>query len=160
MRVTSFAAIAGLMLAAAPAWTQDAMENAYRDAVVSCLTANKDQTNPPADDLAACQPALAAFETIDAGIASPTPHQINVRHFYRAYVHTAIGGAYASLDKVRSSRVCNSVEASWREISQIDPAVSPAGFVSNYQTMRQSGMGTTAKCRSEKGTPPDGAPLS
>lgn len=163
MKLRSLTICAALpMLAAvvnAPALAQPSTAQQLDAAVSACLVANQDKANPPQDDITACEPGIARIEEIYAATAAPTPHDTNLLHMYRAFVHTAIGGAYGQIDGVRSSRVCTQTEASWTELSQLVDANSPANLVASFNAMRQSAISPITKCRASKGTPPGAAPL-
>lgn len=126
-------------------------------AIAPCLAANQNKTNPPQDDLAVCAPMLGSIDAIHGGLAAPSQHDANLRHMYRAFVQTMIGGAYAEMDKVRSARVCTQSEQSWAELAMLVDAQSPADFAEAYAAMRTAAVATITKCRAEMGTPP-GAP--
>ncbi|MEQ1609862.1 MAG: hypothetical protein ABL956_12965 [Hyphomonadaceae bacterium] len=39
-----------------------------------------------------------------SALPQPSPHETNVYHFDRAFVHSSIGGPFAAIGQVRSSR--------------------------------------------------------
>lgn len=162
MRLTTLAAACLLALpcaASAPAWAQTPTADLLDAAIAPCLAVNQDETNPPEDDVAVCAPILVTIDGIHAAIAAPTQHDANLRHMYRAFVQTTLGGAYARLDQVRSRRVCTQVEVSWAELAKIVDAQSPPAFAEAFVAMRAAAVTSVTQCRAEIGTPPGAPPL-
>lgn len=143
----------------APASAQTPTVDLFDAASNACHAATRDKATSPQDDLAICEPLVARIDEIYAAIAVPTQHDGNLRHMYRAYVQTMIGGAYVEIDKVRSARVCTQAEASWADLAKIVDAESPPDYLEAFVAMRQAAIPTITKCRSEKGTPAGAPPL-
>lgn len=159
MKTIRIATCAALLATATPAFAQsEDIETAFDAIIAPCLAGQKDKTNPPQADIDACQPGLAALDAAYAARVQPSPHDTNMLHYYRAFLHTSIGAGYAAIHAVRSARVCTSTEASWTAVSQFNDAASP-GYAASFAKMRQSAIPAITKCRAEKGTPPGAAPL-
>lgn len=159
MNMIWIATCAALLATAAPALAQtETIETAFDTIIAPCLDGQRDKTNPPQADVDACLPGLAALDAAYAARTAPSPHDTNMLHFYRAFLHTSIGAGYAAIDGVRSSRVCSSTEASWEAVSRFSDAGSP-GYAASFAKMRESAISPVTRCRAEKGAPAGATPL-
>jgi hypothetical protein len=143
---------------AAPAPAQDDALGVYSDASAACLDRSAAPMTPE-QKIAVCGAALTALDDVYARSLDPSSHETNVYRLQRVFAHVAIAGAYGTLDRVRSSRVCNEVESAWTELAQIVDRESPSDFQQAIANSRASVLGTTTRCRAEKGTPAGAAPL-
>jgi hypothetical protein len=121
-----------------------------------CLTSGSTPEAAPAA-VAACEKLIVDLATLKAAAPDIAGHDLNVYHIVASMAHSRVASSYGRIDGVRSARVCQRSEDSWRHVSQIAPASSPA-YAATIDDLVKSSTETIAKCRSEFGMPA-GAPL-
>lgn len=146
-----------MILAGAPvahAQTSE-FENAAVAVANACLTSGSTKEAAPAA-VAACEKLLVDLETVKSAAPGIAGHDLHVYHVVASMALTRIAASYGRIDGVRSARVCQRTEDSWRHTSQIIAASSPA-YAGTIDGLVRTASDTIAKCRGEFGAPA-GAP--
>lgn len=148
-----------MILAGAPvahAQTSE-FENAALAVANACLTSGSTKETAPTA-VAACEKLLVDLETVRSAAPGIAGHDVNVYHVVASMAQSRIAASYGRIDGVRSARVCQRTEDSWRHTSQIVPASSPA-YAAMIDGLVKSASDTIAKCRGEFGAPANAAAL-
>ena len=105
-----------------------------------------------------CVKALAAINGVRAQQTSLSPHEQNMYLANSIFVTTALSRLYTDMDRGQTDRVCLTVELSWKSASQFNYVASP-DFATRLKALSDSIVPGLAKCRAERGAPPNAPPL-
>lgn len=143
--------------ASAFAQTPTALENQMTGLAAGCM-AFKVTPETAQSAVTSCDKLVADLEALKQSTPGLAGHDLNVFHVVMAMAQTRVANSYGKLDGVRSARVCQRMELSWRATSAVDATQSP-GYATLIKGLVDSSVSTTRLCRNEFGAPVDAAPL-
>lgn len=123
----------------------------------ACLATKDDTVEEAKAALIPCQKLIDDLIALKADNAPLVTRDLNAVLMFQSMGESRIGGAYATIDKVRSARVCAAVEREWTAASQLDKTNSP--YADSIEQMVKSVTPVVTVCRKENGAPPGGAKL-